>query len=141
MVFRTYIIFVITFIVLLFTNLKFLGVAGIVLLIFILSSMLSNYLQWKNNLLNQNTSINARIKSIQVQKENFRIIESIFGAYSIATFLKKFSIVMDDIHTNRPSTLYDSNEELELNNENHKDDYIINPSYSSYSANIFYRDR
>lgn len=141
MAFRIYILLILASVLLLLNNLLALGSLILFWLLFIapIKSILQ-YKKWKHSQAHVEKSLSFGIKSMKIQKQNFKSINFLFSKIPfLETLFKKISILIDDIHIKYTSdgvgNTYADNSILE-----NKDDIIFDPSYSSCACNVHYRD-
>ncbi len=133
MIFRIILLTISLSIMSLFSEYYSLGMIGLFwILCIVLPTTLIRHKQWKKILGNiEHKSLSFGIKSIKIQKQNFRMIDWAFSKYKhLAKFLKQISILFDDIHVKRtdPSSIKSNN-----------NDYTTDITYSHILGNVHYK--
>ena len=142
MFFRIYILTIICGLGLLFTDLWFAGALILIWFISIPIRGISFYKKWKKNLEVESKSLSFGFKSLEKQKTNFRLINSVCG--ELTTFkmlLKKLSLLLDDINIKRGGTSHQHYSHTNTVDQMRDDDYRYNSCYSGYSFNIHHRSK
>ena len=138
MVFRAAVILSILGVVLLNTPLSFIGSLLLFLLVVRFYFIYRTCIRQREKTHATNKSLASGMKSLKVQKENFKIINSIFRFSSLVRrILKKLSIMYDDLYVERKMTTLPNNEFTKIRSSD-LNPYVHSPIYSHMSCNIYY---
>jgi len=109
MAFRGYMLLLLASLIVLFTRCWIVGAAGILFTIILWPiTGINNYKSWKKSNSKVKRSLSFGMKSIIIQKQNFKAIDFVFSKIPLLqifnkSFFKKMSVVFDDMHVKRES--------------------------------------
>lgn len=138
MVFRAAVILSILGVVLLNTPLSFIGNLLLFLLAVRFYFIYRTCIMRRAKIHATNKSLAFGMKSLKVQKENFKIINFIFRFSSLVSrILKKLSVMYDDLYIERKMTTIPNNEFTKIRSSD-LNPYVHSLIYSHMSCNIYY---
>ena len=137
MSFRFYIFLVFLAIIFLFTPMWEGACIAIACLVCVCIPMATfNYKSWKKSQKRSKKSLSFAILSMEQQKNNFRIINSVFLKGPFRKFFKKLSIIFDA--TPIKSTFI--NQDTSSSSYDYQCVVVTNPAFRNHFTNIYHKD-